>query len=592
MRGPVNRHLAKALAIVVALAVTLAVAGPAAAQSPSVTAEVDLTQATTDDVITLSVLVEGGNQVSQPSLPFMDGLVVVGRSSVSQVSITNGKMASTFLFEYRLVPTRTGKLTIGPVTISVDGVEESTSPLEIEVTRGSGGLAAPTATPQFDFDPATAPTTLAGQEHYVEAGVDEPNPYLGQQVIYSRRYYRAQDSVLNNVFERRFYEPPAFDGFWHRDLSDEGRYEVRAVGREYTVYEDQTVLFPSLVGRLTIDRGVMRVTTSRLRPPVVLVTRPVLVTVRPLPAGAPAIFDGAVGEYRIAASVDSTRLSGGDPVTMTVTVSGAGNIESLPEPRWPDSSDWRQFSQGSEFSSQVFQGRLRGSKTFTFLLLPNRDGALEVPSIEYVYFDPERETYVTMSTSPVRVEVEPGSIDVVAVQRALDADPAVAQDDPTTGAVLELKPLSGPVAAFGSVGGRGFTAPAWYWSLFALPVLAVASFEAFRSRRRIVGALNTVRSRAGRSPLVDLDNAPLSPDRRLLNYLSGRLARPAGGLAAERLALELGALGATDGLIARVRDVLDAGHARRFAPPGLRPDGGGEGTDVDDLIRRLDEELN
>lgn len=580
----------KLIALAIGLAAALTVVGTVAAQSPVVSAEVDRASATTDDIITLSVIVEGGNQVSQPLLPFLDGLVVIGSSSVSQISITNGKMVSNFLFEYRLVPTRTGKISIDPISIAVDGARQQTAPLELDVTQGAGRVAAPTPSPDFDFDAnaGAAPSGLAGQDHYVEAGVDEPNPYLGQQLIYSRKYYVVRDPVRDTFFTRRSSELPAFDGFWHQNLSDEGRYIVEAAGRRYTVFEERTVLFPTLVGRLTIAPSVTRVSVSPLRPPEELATQSVLVDVRPLPAGAPAGFDGAVGDYRIEASVDSSRLSGGDPATLTVTVSGAGNIDALPEPNLPDSSDWRFFSQDSDSSAQVFQGELRGSRSFTYLLLPNTDGALQIPPIEYVYFDPVRETYVTMSTDPIRVEVEPGSIDIAAVQRANEAEPAIELDVVVPDRPRGLRPVDGAL----STGGKGFTAPAWYWGLFALPVLLLLAVEGLRSRRRLARAWQAVgpgrgRDRSGR-PYASSQGPSAPADRRLLDYLSGRLARPAGGLAGDRLATELGELGADPGLISDVRGVLDAGQAARFAPPALR-DEIDEEPGIDDLIRRLDE---
>jgi hypothetical protein len=585
-----------ALALVLVLVTTLVVVAPVAAQSPVVTAEVDLATATTDDVITLTIVVDGVYQVPIPRLPFLDGLVVIGSISSSETITTNGKTAGRHQFQFRLAATRTGKITVGPITISIDGDEQKTAPIELDVTQGVGSRSAPTPTPDFDFNTGNAPSTLTGQDHFVEAGVDDANPYLGQQLTYFRKYYVVRDAVRDTFFVRRSSTPPVFDGFWHQELSDEGDYDVQAAGRRYTVHEERTVLFPTLVGSVTIEPSVTRVSTSPLQPPEELVTQAVQVQVRPLPANAPDGFAGAVGDYRIEASVDSGRLLGGDPATLSVTISGSGNIDALPVPSLPETSDWRAFSQDSNASSQVFQGVLRGSKTFTFLLLPNTDGALQFPAIEYVYFDPQRETYVTMVTDPLRIEVEPGSIDIVAVQEALreaDADEAsaaaeaaVTQDQPRG-----LKPVTGPL----STQGKGFAPPAWYWALFAIPLLALIALEVHGARRRlgrVLGALRLTRSQAGQLEPVRADRPP---DVRLLDHLSRVLRRPAGGLASDRLALELGRMGADAGLVGDVRKVFDTGNESRFAPPGMRPVAPGDDDPkqarVDELIRRLDEAL-
>ncbi len=566
-----------------ALLVTLTAVAPLAAQAPSVTAEVDRSSVTTDDVITLSIMVEGGNQASQPQLPLLDGLVVLGTSSVSQVSITNGKMVSNFLFEYRLAATRTGRITIGPISIGVDGVEHLTGPIDIDVSQGTGSLAAPTPAPDFDFGGAAGSASLTGQDHFLEAGVDDPTPYLGQQVTYSRKYYRARDGVGVPRLVRRSYEPPSFDGFWHLDLSDEGRYETSAAGRRYEVFEERTVLFPSLVGELTIDPAAMRVSEGLGRSTQVLVTEPVAVNVRPLPQGAPAGFDGAVGDYTIEASVDSDRLSGGEPATLTITIRGAGNVDALPGPTVPASGDWRIFSQGSDSSSQVFRGVLRGSKAFEFLLLPNDDGALQVPSFGYVYFDPEKETYVTLSTDPIRVEIEPGSVDRAAVDRALvDADGEQAQDVAPAAERWTLKPLDGPIARQG----RGFAGTPWYLALFALPALLILAVESVRRRSALSAAVRTVIGR-GRPPPAEPCAGILRPDRSLADFLSARLGQPVAGWGSDRLARELVARGVDKGLMSEVIEAIELGSAARFAPPVMRPEGPGSGSSVDDIIRRL-----
>ena len=577
----------KALAAVAALLVTLTAVAPLAAQASSVTAEVDSSSVTTDDVITLSIMVEGGNQASQPQLPLLDGLVVLGTSSVSQVSITNGKMVSNFLFEYRLAATRTGKITIEPISIGVDGVEHLTKPIEIDVSQGTGSLAVPTPAPDFDFGSGPSSVTLTGQDHFLEAGVDDPAPYLGEQVTYFRKYYRARDSVGVPRLIRRSYEPPSFDGFWHLELSDEGRYETSAAGRRYEVLEERTVLFPSLVGELTIDPAAMRVSEGLGRSQQVLVTEPVAVNVRPLPHGAPQGFDGAVGDYSLDASVDSDRLSGGEPATLTITVRGAGNIDALPAPNVPASVDWRIFSQGSDSSSQVFRGVLRGSKAFEFLLLPNDDGALQIPSFRYVYFDPDKETYVTLSTDPIRVEIEPGSVDRAAVDRALiDAEGEQAQDVAPAAERWILKPLDGPI----SRQGRGFAGSPWYLSLFALPVLLILAIETVRRRGALSAALRTVTGRS-EPPASESGALTLPPDRRLADFLSTRLGQPVAGWGGDRLARELVARGVDTGLVSEVFEAIELGNASRFAPPAMRAGGAGGDSNVEDIIGRLDRAL-
>ncbi len=259
---------------------------PAGAQSP-VTAEVDRNRLSTDEVLTLKVTIDSSaGQPSQPALPALDGFELLGSSSGTQISIVNGDMSMQATYSYSLHPTQAGQLVINPIAVQIDGQTYSTQPIMIEVSQGTGqvqpapnqGIPAmpgfPTRpnSPGFPtipgfpnlnnlfqnmpstgslgnqappLDPADAPTELVGQAFFIEAEVDNPNPYQGEQVIYTFRFYQAE-----SLFDQPEYQPPSFSGFWSEEQSeDQTNYTTEAAGRAYRVTELQTVLFPTGGGR-------------------------------------------------------------------------------------------------------------------------------------------------------------------------------------------------------------------------------------------------------------------------------------------------------------------------------------------------------
>ena len=101
-----------------------ALPGVAAAQSP-LSASVDRTDLTTDDTVTLSVVVNSqSGATAQPELPPLDGL---GRGRAPtcrrQISMVNGAVSASVGYDYQLQPTRAGDLTIGAVTAAIDGTD-------------------------------------------------------------------------------------------------------------------------------------------------------------------------------------------------------------------------------------------------------------------------------------------------------------------------------------------------------------------------------------------------------------------------------------------------------------------------------------
>ena len=183
------------------------------AQSPPITATVDRTNLSTDETLTLTVAIHGSGEIPFPSLPHFSDFDVVGQRESSRMSTRNQQTSTEVVYWYTLRPIRPGRATIGAFTVTVDGQTFNTDPIIIEVSQGS-------ARPRPRLDPSLREPSLgllSGQDYFVEAEVDNSNPYLGQQVIYFFRLYHAEP-----VSPRASYVPPGLAGFWSpaRDGAD------------------------------------------------------------------------------------------------------------------------------------------------------------------------------------------------------------------------------------------------------------------------------------------------------------------------------------------------------------------------------------
>ena len=220
------------IALIVGILSSLAVI-PAYAQSADIVwAEVDATSISTDDTVVLTVFVNSdAGRASQPFLPPLDGFEVLRQSSGSQISIINGVRSNNTYFIYDLHPLVEGTLIIDTIVVEVDGHPYTTNPITIEVTQGTGQIQ-PRSQPQSPFQnffnmpgfpampgfpnlpsilgspdfpsvqnveihplsPSEAPAELAKYNYYVEAKVDNDNPTQGEQILYTFRFYRAEEA--------------------------------------------------------------------------------------------------------------------------------------------------------------------------------------------------------------------------------------------------------------------------------------------------------------------------------------------------------------------------------------------------------------
>jgi hypothetical protein len=135
----------------------------------------------------------------------------------------------------------------------------------------------------------------------------------------------------------------------------------------------------------------------------------VTLEVMPLPTQQrPSQFYGLLGSYNIAASASPTKVSVGDPVTLTIRIGGNPFLKPV---KWPDLDSIDElrnnFRIPDQRSSAVIEG---GYKVFTQTIRPNNDQVTEIPPIPLAFFDPADGKYKITTTEPIKLEVEPTKI--------------------------------------------------------------------------------------------------------------------------------------------------------------------------------------
>lgn len=528
-----------------------------------ITAQVDRAVLSTDETLTLSVTVNASaSNLPNPTLPALDGFNIVGTGSSSQISIINGSMSAQMVYNYRLQPYQAGELVIEPVSMTIDGQTYTTDPISIKVVQGTGQAA-----PVTPINP-TAPTSrgFAGQDAFVEADVDNPTPYLGQQVIYSFRYYEAADRF---GFNQPSYQAPAFTGFWSESQTEQNQYQVQAGGRMYRVTELRTILFPSKTGEVTIEPAQLSIPGGFFSRGANLQTDPVTLEIKPLPAGAPASFNGAVGQFTIDSSVDSSSGRANEPITWQVTLSGRGNLNTLPDPQWPDMPGWRSFDSQATHNTQMQDGQVVGSRVYERLLVPQREGDFTIPALEYSYFDPAEERYQTIGSQPIPVSIAPG--DGTGTQ-SYTAEPAnEAAGKAPSAETPDLKPAPAQLA----LSGAPVTASPLYWLAWVVPALGLVGnfFWQRRQQYRLANPEAVRRSQAGKKAKLALKQVSSSDQQPyeaavlvLTTYLADKFGQPVAGLTRPALRQLLIEKGVETELSKQVVACLNEAETGRFAP--------------------------
>jgi hypothetical protein len=419
--------------ILIGLVVLFSVFHWNAAADDIIQASVNKNRVPLNETAVLTVTLTGSN-LSEPSLPDMKGLVAYPAGQSQNISIINGQMATSSSFSYILQPKSVGTFTIGPIQVKQGNDIHQTEAIQIEVTKA--GAIETKVQSQSSSEPLQTRASVNSEEElknsvFAKTQTDKLAAYTGEQVTFSYKFYRKV-----NLLNQPRYQPPSFTNFWVEDLPPEKLYYEMINGQKYVVSEIDVALFPTTAGKQTVGSTQLdcRVAMpgSRRDPFAVfdedpfeffskdpfdafsgrdlrVTTAPIYITVRELPLkNRPDDFNNAVGQFKIAAALDKSSISTYQPVTLSIEISGTGNIQTIKEPVFSISNDFKIYDSGSSKDIQKTNGVLSGRKVFKKLLIPTKSGQMSIPGIRFSYFDPKKNDYQMISTAPLKLQVEPG----------------------------------------------------------------------------------------------------------------------------------------------------------------------------------------
>ncbi len=126
------------------------------------------------------------------------------------------------------------------------------------------------------------------------------------------------------------------------------------------------------------------------------------VTVKDVPLqGRPDSYMGAVGAFQIDAALTPQKAKVGDPMTLTLKMTGEGTLDNASPPdllKVPGIADDFKVYDATE------EG-IGPTREFTYSLRPLKEGIEEFPAVSVSYFDVDREEYVTLRTGAIPIEV-------------------------------------------------------------------------------------------------------------------------------------------------------------------------------------------
>lgn len=394
-------------------ALALFVAGPGRAEVSAV-ASVDRNPAREGEALTFTITVTGAlTGVTEPRLPdeVRASFDVFSSGTSRQMTFTNGVTQSSITYRYEMVPKSSGDLVIPAIPITAGDQTTKTEPIHLEVS--ARGTRPPPSGARRDPSGGEEESAVSDVVRLI-ASVDETEVVEGEEILLTITFLHRV-----RLIDRPEFEPPSFSGFVQERLPDGPLREEVRDGVLYNVQELRYALFPLGRGEKTIGSARVVATVPRRGRrdafsvfgswfdgrEMVVTSDPITVRVAPLPSTDDPAFSGAVGTFSMKATIDSDDVSQNEPVTLTIRISGVGNLGTMGEMTAAVSERFRVFDASSETENKVVGDRLGGVRTIQRAFVPLEAGDQEIPRVRFTYFDPGAGAYRTHTAGPFPVHV-------------------------------------------------------------------------------------------------------------------------------------------------------------------------------------------
>ncbi len=317
----------------------------------------------------------------------------------------------------------------------------------------------------------------------------------------------------------------------------------------------------SILRRLSIDRA---------KPVSATVKDPDITVKSPPTQNQPAIFRSAVGNYTIATTATPTVANVGDPITITLSITGNGRLDLLqPPPLTDQPSLTNDFRVPDEPLAGVVNGQ---TKTFTQSIRATRDDITEIPPIKFAYFDPDIEQYVTIQSDPIPISIKQQTQLPVTQMVEGSLTPSITNLTARTDGLLANIDDPGLLLTTQTV----TITPTTLTILGSLPILYTATLLFQSNRRKLKNNIALARRKsAKRIANHKLANAINTTDptaaanlaaSTLTTYIADRCNLPAAGLTRTDAVTHLQNRFVTESLITDIDQLLEECEHIQYAP--------------------------
>jgi hypothetical protein len=459
---------------------------------PAVTATIDSNRITVGDTVQLTVTVNGAVSHSGPELPEVKGLQMESAGKSTQVQVINGRFSSSTAYTYLITALNPGTYKLGPFAVRAGNKTVRTDVITLTVGGSNSG-----SNSVANNTPPVRDSSKYGDRIYLEAGLPRRRIFLGEKIPVNIRLYIRDDIEISDVTYPSLDQPMV-------TLEQMGKPAQRnriVNGISYKVVEFATTLSGVKTGKIALGPFVINCNilsrggsgdslldqffSDYVKEPLRLESNRVPLEIQALPlTGQPADFSGGVGRFKVSASGGPPDVNQGDPVTVKLTVTGEGNLQTIAAPHLVRASGFKVYPAQRKSSGD-------GQVVFEQVLIPLDPQVNQVGPYALTYFDTAAGSYqkTLTGTFPIKVKLNPHFKGDDLADAALPAGGEQLGKD-----IVFIKTLPGRWQLID----RPLSRQIWFWLVQCLPLLGLAGAAGVKKYRQSLRA-DTPKARALRA---------------------------------------------------------------------------------------------
>tara|TARA_B110000495_G_C23038534_1_gene621373 strand:- start:518 stop:2260 length:1743 start_codon:yes stop_codon:yes gene_type:complete len=355
------------------------------------------------------VMNKNGDNFTPPN--FENFQIIGGPNQSIKTSYLNGEQSFSKTFSFFLKPLKKGKLVIYQATVTIDGQEYKSLPVEVNVTNSVKGVNSNSDDEYFDDDNIE-----------LIASVSKNSPYINEPItIVYKLYYKSPINVSN----ANESEAPKYKDFFTQNIKipqlkvDRETYK----GQIYNVVEwRKVVLYPQRDGNLEISplslNLVLDFPTNKRdffgniiydQASKIITTGSKIITVRKLPDnGKPKNFSGAVGQFEFDIILNKNSLKASESFQAKVKVTGQGNLKLFDLPNLMVPASMELYEPERKENVKTNLSGMSGTIENIYTIVPKYQGKFPIQELEFSYFDPLEKTYKTLKSQKLNIDVFEG----------------------------------------------------------------------------------------------------------------------------------------------------------------------------------------